>query len=145
MDHSPNTNAFKPVANGDLNNGSAGGGKLITPQKLTQQKKILPTIDDTRNDLLKAIRDGKNLDQSKKLIFVANKTEYANDMFIFFSVGIKLRKVEKIEQKEKERSTAFHDVASILARRVAIELSESEDSDSDEDSECWVEPTETSA
>lgn len=60
-------------------------------------------------------------------------------------LGIKLRKVEKIEQKEKERSTAFHDVASILARRVAIELSESEDSDSDEDSECWVEPTETSA
>lgn len=53
--------------------------------------------------------------------------------------------MEKIEQKEKERSTAFHDVASILARRVAIELSESEDSDSDEDSECWVEPTETSA
>lgn len=59
--------------------------------------------------------------------------------------GIKLRKVEKIEQKEKERSSTFHDVASILARRVAIELSESEDSDSDEDSECWVEPTETSA
>lgn len=61
-------------------------------------------------------------------------------------VGVNLRKVEKIEQKEKERSTAFHDVASILARRVAIEVSESEDSDSDEDSECWVEPTnETSA
>lgn len=53
-------NLFKPMANGDLNNGSAGG-KLITPQKLTQQKKILPTIDDTRNDLLKAIRDGKQL------------------------------------------------------------------------------------
>lgn len=108
--------AFKPLANGDLNNGSAGV-KLIQPQKLPQQKKILPTIDNTRNDLLKAIRDGVNL-----------------------------RKVEKIEQKEKERSTAFHDVASILARRVAIEISESEDSDSDEDSECWVEPTnETSA
>lgn len=55
MDHSPN--AFKPVANGDLNNGSATG-KLITPQKLTLQKKILPTIDDTRNDLLKSIREG---------------------------------------------------------------------------------------
>lgn len=53
------TNIYKSVANGDLNNGSAGG-KLITPQKITQQKKILPTIDDTRNDLLKAIRDGKN-------------------------------------------------------------------------------------
>lgn len=67
-------------------------------------------------------------------------------IYIFLLLkGIKLRKVEKIEQKEKERSSAFHDVASILARRVAIELSESEDSDSDEDSECWVVPTETSA
>lgn len=47
------------LANGDLNNGSAGG-KLIQPQKLPQQKKILPTIDNTRNDLLKAIRDGKH-------------------------------------------------------------------------------------
>lgn len=66
-------------------------------------------------------------------------------VFVSFPLGITLRKVEKSEQKEKERSNAFHDVASILARRVAIELSESEDSDSDEDSECWVEPTETSA
>lgn len=60
-------------------------------------------------------------------------------------LGIKLRKVEKSEQKEIERTTAFHDVASILARRVAIELSESEDSESDDDSEGWVEPNETSA
>lgn len=57
IDQSPD--AYRPtIPNGDLNNGSAGG-KLITPQKLTQAKKILPTIDDTRNDLLKAIRDGK--------------------------------------------------------------------------------------
>lgn len=64
--------------------------------------------------------------------------------FFLSCTGIKLRKVEKIEQKKKE-STTLLDVASILARRVAIELSESEDSESDEDSECWVEPTETSA
>lgn len=74
------------------------------------------------------------------------KNNFIYFRFVFNLIsGIKLRKVEKIEQKEKERSTAFHDVASILARRVAIELSESEDSDSDEDSECWVEPNETSA
>lgn len=59
MENTP-SNMYKPVANGDLNNGSAGG-MLITPQKTKQQKKILPTIDDTRNDLLKAIRDGKQL------------------------------------------------------------------------------------
>ncbi|XP_065358528.1 actin-binding protein WASF2 isoform X1 [Calliphora vicina] len=81
-----------------------------------QPKKILPPIYDTRSDLMKAIRD-----------------------------GITLRKVEKSEQKEIERNTGLHDVASILARRVAIELSESEDSDSDDDSEGWMEPNETSA
>lgn len=107
--HSP-PSLYKPMANGDLNNG------IITPHKKVLAKKVLPPIDDTRNDLLKAIRD-----------------------------GIKLRKVEKSEQKEIERCTAFHDVASILARRVAIELSESEDSESDVDSEGWVEPNETSA
>ncbi|XP_059222140.1 actin-binding protein WASF2 isoform X4 [Stomoxys calcitrans] len=79
-------------------------------------KKILPPYHDTRSDLMKSIRD-----------------------------GITLRKVEKSEQKEIERNTGLHDVASILARRVAIELSESEDSDSDDDSEGWMEPNETSA
>lgn len=137
-DQSP-SNTYKPLVNGNLNNGSAGG-KLITPAKLTQAKKILPSSvhDDTRNDLLKAIRDGNYFCSHHQL----------NHMLIrkrFFFAGIKLRKVEKIEQKEKERSTAFHDVASILARRVALELSGSEDSDSDEDSECWVEPNETTA
>lgn len=47
--------------------------------------------------------------------------------------------------KENERNTAMLDVASILARRVAIELSESEDSDSEDDSEGWIETNETSA
>lgn len=50
-----------------------------------------PPMADPRNDLLKAIRD-----------------------------GIKLRKVEKIEQKEVDRGNGLHDVASILARRVCI-------------------------
>jgi len=59
--------------------------------------------------------------------------------------GIILRKVEKSELKEIERNTAMLDVASILARRVAIELSESEDSDSEDDSEGWMETNETSA
>lgn len=49
---------YKSMGNGDVSNGTAGS-KLITPQKLTQQKKLIPTMDDTRNDLLKAIRDGE--------------------------------------------------------------------------------------
>lgn len=60
MDQSPfpmNSNLYKPVANGDIKHGSTDV-TMVTPQKLTQAKKTLPTVDDTRNDLLKAIRDG---------------------------------------------------------------------------------------
>lgn len=43
-----------------------------------------------------------------------------------------------------QKQSNLHDVASILARRVAIELSDS-DSDSDDSDEEWMEPNETSA
>ncbi|XP_067622313.1 actin-binding protein WASF3 [Eurosta solidaginis] len=85
-------------------------------QHILSQKRLLPPLYDSRTDLMKAIRH-----------------------------GITLRKVEKSEQKEIERTTALHDVASILARRVAIELSESEESDSEDDSEGWMESIENSA
>ncbi|KAH8328706.1 hypothetical protein KR067_013718 [Drosophila pandora] len=98
-----------------LANGEMPGQQNGGPH-IVAAKKLLPPFHDPRNDLMKAIRD-----------------------------GITLRKVEKSEQKEFERNTAPLDVASILARRVAIELSESEDSDSDDDSEGWMEPNETSA
>ncbi|XP_055386479.1 actin-binding protein WASF2 isoform X2 [Condylostylus longicornis] len=112
----------KPMANGDIpgNHPSANGvimaGQGLGGKVTVGPKKLLPPFHDTRTDLMKAIRD-----------------------------GITLRKVERTEQKEIERSTGLHDVASILARRVAIELSESEDSESEDDSEGWVEPQETSA
>ncbi|XP_034128556.1 wiskott-Aldrich syndrome protein family member 2 isoform X1 [Drosophila guanche] len=97
-------------------NGEIQQGQLNGGPQIVSAKKLLPPFHDPRNDLMKAIRD-----------------------------GITLRKVEKSEQKEIERNTAPLDVASILARRVAIELSESEDSDSEDDSEGWMEPNETSA
>ncbi|CAG5095394.1 Similar to WASF3: Wiskott-Aldrich syndrome protein family member 3 (Homo sapiens) [Cotesia congregata] len=51
-----------------------------------------------------------------------------------------LRKVEKIEQKEVERVNALNDVASILARRVAVEFSDSESaSESECESDGWGE------
>ena len=66
----------------------------------------LPTPqDDARCDLLKAIRD-----------------------------GIKLRKVEDAEEQRRAQAQPLHDVASILARRVAIEV------DSDSDSEPEFDP-----
>ena len=52
-------------------------------------------------------------------------------------VGIKLRKVE-VEEKRREETRPLHDVASILARRVAIEVS---DSNSGSDSEGWDDET----
>lgn len=61
------------------------------------------------------------------------------NLFLSFSLftGIKLRKVER-EHKEAREVKPPLDVASILARRVAIELS-SESSESDEDDEEWNE------
>ncbi|XP_017014970.2 actin-binding protein WASF3 isoform X2 [Drosophila takahashii] len=97
-------------------NGEMQPGQQNGVPHIVAPKKMLPPFHDPRNDLMKAIRD-----------------------------GITLRKVEKSEQKEIERNAAPLDVASILARRVAIELSESEDSDSEDDSEGWMEPNETSA
>lgn len=51
--------------------------------------------------------------------------------------------MEKIEQKDNDRlnMNTFHDVASILARRVAVEISDSESGsdDSEYDSEGWAE------
>lgn len=107
----------QPVINGDAMN-PLNALKIMgcTPPKLTPPKdriqKPLPApIADPRNDLLKAIRD-----------------------------GIKLRKVEKIEQKDAERTNALHDVASILARRVAVEYSDSDSaSESEYDSDGWAE------
>lgn len=52
--------------------------------------------------------------------------------------GIKLKRVEETRAREVEKSTPLHDVASILARRVAMQLSDSEaEGDDDDDSDAW--------
>lgn len=67
------------------------------------------------------------------------------DHSTFFFLGIKLRKVEQLRDDIRhQKQSNLHDVASILARRVAIELTDSE-SDSDDSDEEWMEPNETSA
>ncbi|XP_043463577.1 wiskott-Aldrich syndrome protein family member 3 isoform X2 [Leptopilina heterotoma] len=105
-----------PLTNGDIAKMIANNPPKLRPLKNIidgEIRKTNPNIPlvDPRNDLLKAIRD-----------------------------GIKLRKVEKIEQKEVERVNALNDVASILARRVAVEFSDSDTaSESECDSEGWGE------
>ncbi|KAG8188446.1 hypothetical protein JTE90_008013 [Oedothorax gibbosus] len=77
----------------------------------TDCKSRSPDGEDGRSDLLAAIRE-----------------------------GIKLRRVEDIKQKEVEKAAPLHDVASILARRVAMEFSDSDSaSESEYDSEGWAE------
>jgi len=92
--------------------GSSGG--LIMPKKKPVQNPHLAAQDGVRSDLLKAIRD-----------------------------GIALKKVEQRENEKQEEANGVSsqtDVASILARRVAVEMSDSDNenaSDSEYDSDDW--------
>lgn len=87
----------------------------LQPPKLSTASKVLPqhvAQQDARSGLLAAIRE-----------------------------GIKLRRVEDNRQKENEKTAPCNDVASILARRIAIENSDT-DSHSDgsgEEDEEWDE------
>ncbi|EEC09593.1 conserved hypothetical protein [Ixodes scapularis] len=105
-----------PPANGSESSGSSKGGvkKESPPPAAGKGAKETAAPTDARSDLLAAIRE-----------------------------GIKLRRVEDFKQKQVEKAAQPHDVASILARRVAIEVSDSEsgsdseyDSDWDNETEC---------
>jgi hypothetical protein len=76
------------------------------------KKTVRNPEDDVRSDLLKAIRD-----------------------------GIALKKTEAKEAQENKQGQGLSDVATILARRVAVEFSDSDDgpSDSEYDSDDWGE------
>lgn len=86
----------------------------LQPAKANLNNRILPhhASTDARSELLKAIREGKQL-----------------------------RRVEGIKQQEVERATACNDVAAILSRRAQLmELSDSDSAgggDSDSESDPW--------
>ncbi|GAB6032819.1 hypothetical protein CHUAL_012021 [Chamberlinius hualienensis] len=127
------SNGFVAIVNGDASginssesvNQDSDGGTVGSPNssqvkaggdkpcgnRTSRTNTLLPAAHGARSDLLAAIRE-----------------------------GIKLRKVEDIKQKEVEKHAAPHDVASILARRVAMEFSDSDTaSESEYDSEAWDE------
>lgn len=59
--------------------------------------------------------------------------------------GVKLKKVEESKAKENEKSAPLHDVASILARRVALEMSDDSDGENAseaDDSDEWNDESE---
>jgi hypothetical protein len=115
------------ITNGDLANNLKNGKassptktdgnapQMILPQKKPMQPPHVSAQDGVRSDLLKAIRD-----------------------------GIALKKVEQREKAKKEEAngqTGQTDVASILARRVAVEMSDSDNENvsdgSEYDSDDW--------
>ena len=65
------------------------------------------------------------------------KSDPRNDLLAAIREGIKLKRVEDSKQKEVEKNEHLLDVASILARRVAMELSDSESNDSDDSNNDW--------
>ena len=104
---------------------------------------------DGRSDLLKAIRDGIiysfdlfhiNCSLMLKRFFFCLFV-----CFFFFFKGISLRKVEKgQEQSEKCRmDEGLCDVASILARRVAMEFSDSDSGSESGSGSDWDDETST--
>ena len=119
-------------ANGSLPNASSSPKKISTITSPPQLKKPPPKVknpeEEVRSDLLKAIRDGKSL----AAIFIQVSVCFA---------GIALKKVEAKEAQENGKGQGLSDVATILARRVAVEFSDSDDcpSDSEYDSDDWGE------
>ncbi|KAG8196088.1 hypothetical protein JTE90_007827 [Oedothorax gibbosus] len=70
----------------------------------------------------------------------SDENDGRSDLLAAIREGIKLRRVEDIKQKEVEKAAPLHDVASILARRVAMEFSDSDSqSGSEYDSDGWEE------
>ena len=102
--------------------------QMIMPKKKTSQ----PPQDGVRSDLLKAIRDGNYF-----------CLHFRKVVYIHLFTGIALKKVEQREQAKKEEANENAqqtDVASILARRVAVEMSDSDNenaTDSEYDSDDW--------
>lgn len=105
MDHSPMKD-YKSMGNGDVSNGMAGN-KLITPQKISQKKKILPAIDDTRNDLLKAIRDGK---QYAVYLICSNKCDPFSQLPNHFILHCFRYHITKSREKWAERKGTFNGI-----------------------------------
>jgi len=102
--------------NGSLPNSNSPPKKMSTITSPPQLKKAPPIVknpqEEVRSDLLKAIRD-----------------------------GIALKKVEAKNAIEDGKGQGMSDVATILARRVAVEFSDSDDcaSESEYDSDDWGE------
>lgn len=91
-----------------------------------QQTANKPTAEELKSVVLKKI-DPNSLTQSN-----ANDDVRSN-LLAAIRHGIKLKRVAEEKKREVEQNVPLHDVASILARRVALELSDSDGVDGGDD------------
>ena len=70
-------------------------------------------------------------------VFLCNENFCNVHIFLFSLPGKQLRKVERSDDRKGTQTTHGNDVASILARRIAMEISDSESSDSCDSDSDW--------
>ncbi|XP_054165936.1 actin-binding protein WASF3-like [Oppia nitens] len=107
-----------------------------------------PPPNSSPSDQQKAnqfLSDLKSIQLKKTSIVLKPKeTDPRSDLLAAIREGIQLKRVQDVQRREVERATPLHDVASILARRVAIELSDSEAEaeEADEEDDAWDDESE---
>ncbi|XP_022656185.1 wiskott-Aldrich syndrome protein family member 2-like isoform X2 [Varroa jacobsoni] len=126
------------LANGTVAAGDVDSGNPVKPP-------ILPAMNGAMNGSLPPPPPILNLTQTLSDVrlkpvppkeMASHVTDARSDLLAAIREGIKLRRVENNKAKESEKNVQPRDVASILARRVALEYSDSE-SESDEGDSEW--------
>ncbi|MGI2299527.1 WH2 domain-containing protein [Candidatus Cardinium hertigii] len=116
-------------------------GDKSKPLNKIQEKERSKQPQDPRSDLLEAIRGGVDLRKVSEKERSKQPQDPRSELLEEIQRGVHLRKVEK-KPEEKPLNTKEHsDVASILARRVAVELSDSDsgtESESENNNDQWM-------
>lgn len=109
---------------------------------IVRVQEIVSLSSESASTTSSVSKTSENTDPKSRLPPIT-QTDARSDLLAAIREGIKLRRVEDIKQKEVEKAAPLHDVASILARRVAMEFSDSESaSESEYDSDVWDDETE---
>ena len=135
-----------PPINGLINSSSAQFAKsTTTPNGLTTNNDSSLTGKPTA-EMLQAVklRPTQQNNNAASNGSSTDQLDARSNLLAAIRHGIKLKRVEESRAREVEKSVPLHDVASILARRVAMELSDSEgEAEEDEaDSDGWDDESE---
>ena len=118
---------------------SNSNNSSINSSSNTTRPLTIPAIKQTTFEQ-EILQKQKQLQPVKNIKRPPPKSDPRNDLLASIREGIKLRRVEDSKQKEVEKNENLLDVASILARRVAMELSDSDtnDSNNSDNDDDWV-------